>query len=61
MEDHGIYITKSNERWTCSLLKTPKKKGGKNKLIDVVLADSFPELMVEIGNKNWIGEINKNK
>lgn len=60
MASKGIHISKECDIWYCSLIELIPKSG-MNKLIEVIKADSFQELMVEIGNKNWIDILNKNK
>lgn len=66
--DHKISITKSKEIWTCLLeevLFTNFQSQNLDRTIcepvDIIEAESFSELMVEIGNKNWVDLINKNK
>lgn len=62
MAKHKIETTKEDSgKWTCSL----HRKGGDNSIdfwevVDEVEANSYPELMVEIGNKQFIDIINKN-
>ncbi len=64
--DHIISITKSEGVWTCLLkkvlsVKTHYLDRTRCESVEEITAPSFSELMVEIGNKQWVDLINKNK
>lgn len=53
-----IVITKKEGLWYCSFYENDF---GSDRWIDSVEANSFGELMVMIGEKDWVGLINKNE
>lgn len=59
--NHFIQIKKSEDKWTCTLGKILDKDGKVTELMDITNANNFPDLMIEIGNRNWVDLINKNK
>ena len=55
------HVSEEKSVWSCILLTCVDPNEGTDNPEDEIIADSFPELMVEIGNKNWIDLINKSK
>ena len=52
-----IAITKIQDVWVCDLFEFIDDKWQNIKIVD---AKSFSELMIKIGENNWIDLINKN-
>lgn len=57
-----LNITKKGEKWVCKLItKTVCEVDGVSYFMPNIEADSFPELLVELGNQNWVDILNKNE
>lgn len=59
MKNHFLEIKKTTN-WTATLYKTNEYETEKE-IVGSVDAENYPDLIVEIGNKNWIDIVNKSK
>jgi DNA-binding Xre family transcriptional regulator len=55
-----VKISKKEDVWTATLQKT-NKSHTTSEIVDIIHEDNFEKLLSEIGGKNWISLINKNK
>jgi transcriptional regulator with XRE-family HTH domain len=57
---HSVLIEKKDDEWTCSLFVKYCARQ-QPKFVDIVTSKSFSELIVKMGEKNWIDLLNLNR